>query len=69
MNKHTTTTNTQQTKIVGTDIRGRTKRKRCRICSQNNLRRNIIFECNACPEKSGICVGNYFVSELVIIFS
>ncbi|KAJ8933964.1 hypothetical protein NQ314_013679 [Rhamnusium bicolor] len=48
------------TKIVATNEKGETKRKRCRQCSKNKITKKTIYECDQCSEKPGLCLGQCF---------
>lgn len=48
------------TKIDKVDKKGATCRKRCRVCSEKNIRKNTIYHCEKCPQKPGLCVGTCF---------
>lgn len=48
--------------ILEKNRKGETKRKKCRVCTVNQKRKYTIYECVACPDKPGLCVGIYFVT-------
>ncbi|KAJ8933659.1 hypothetical protein NQ314_013871 [Rhamnusium bicolor] len=37
------------------------KKKKCRVCTQKKLRKDTIYECGTCPEKSGLCLNECFI--------
>lgn len=43
------------TKIKTNDTGSRRPRKRCRVCSENKLRKDTVWECQACQDKPGLC--------------
>lgn len=47
-------------KTEADDATKRTPRKRCRFCSQKKIRKDTVWECNACPDKPGLCVEPCF---------
>uniref|UniRef100_A0A1Y1M9S5 PiggyBac transposable element-derived protein domain-containing protein n=1 Tax=Photinus pyralis TaxID=7054 RepID=A0A1Y1M9S5_PHOPY len=47
-------------KIPSVNKNGETNRKRCRVCSQNKVRKMTIYHCAACPDQPGLCVGECF---------
>lgn len=44
-------------KITYKNEQGRTKRKRCRVCSQQNRRKMSLYHWEACPDQPGLCVS------------
>lgn len=43
-------------KIISRNELGRTHRKRCRVCSQRNIRKLSLYHCQSCPGEPGLCV-------------
>lgn len=48
------------TKIDKLSAKGKTLRKKCRVCAQNKKRKDTIYHCNSCPDKPGLCLGECF---------
>lgn len=59
--KATTVVSHHPTKIPDVSTKNETKRKRCRVCSQNKIRKSTIYHCEKCPDMPGLCPGNCFV--------
>lgn len=38
----------------------KTKRKRCLVCYKNGKRKDTVYQCEACPEKPPLCIGDCF---------
>lgn len=39
---------------------GKSKRKRCRVCSSKNIRKDTLYYCNVCPGEPGLCLEPCF---------
>lgn len=47
-------------KISVTNEKGRTLRKKCRICTSKKLRKDTVYHCLACNDEPGLCLGACF---------
>ncbi|XP_050504786.1 piggyBac transposable element-derived protein 4-like [Diabrotica virgifera virgifera] len=47
------------------DVKGKVMRKRCKTCSQQNIRKDTIYECKACPDTPGFCLDCCQISHKV----
>ena len=47
-------------KIEATNPKGKTLRKKCRICSQKKIRKDTVYYCSDCPEQPGLCLERCF---------
>lgn len=55
-------------KITERDSNNRTKRKKCRLfchCGKNNVKTG--YHCVQCPEKPGLCLGDCFELQVVVV--
>lgn len=48
------------TKIGKTNKKGKTLRKKCRICTKQDKRKDTIYHCEVCPDQPGLCLEKCF---------